>query len=108
MTRIAPIVVGTALILGAGGCSNWQVAKSSPSVSTGFAADRDQRISNTTDDLKAKGYSPERAQRVAERQTPIEETTYTESLSDILTGEAQKQADKQEKFEKDISKAKSP
>lgn len=55
------------------------------------------------DDLKAKGYSEERAKQVASKEVPALETSYTESLADILNGTAQKHKDEQEKFEKDLA-----
>lgn len=54
-------------------------------------------------DLKAKGYSEERAKQVASKEVPALETSYTESLADVLSGAARKRKDEQEKFEKDLT-----
>ena len=60
-------------------------------------------MSAIVDDLKAKGYSEERAKQVASKEVPALETTYSESLADIVSGAAQKRKDEQEKFEKDLA-----
>lgn len=86
------------------GCSNIHFVHEKPSVTTGLAEDRDERVAAVADDLKAKGYSEDRAKEVASRQAPMIETTYSESLWSILTGASQKQRAEKEKFEKDLAK----
>ena len=86
------------------GCSNIHFVKGKPSVTTGLEEDRDERVAAVVDDLKAKGYSEDRAKAVASRQAPFVETTYSESLWSILTGAAQKQRAEKAKFEKDLAK----
>jgi hypothetical protein len=87
------------------GCSNIHSVNEKPSVTTGLAENRDERVAAVADDLKAKGYSEDRAKKVASRQAPFVETTYSESLWSILTGAPQKQKAEEEKFEKDLAKA---
>jgi len=86
------------------GCSNIHFVKERPSVTTGPAEDRSERVAAVADDLKAKGYSEDRAKAVASRKTPFVETTYSEPLWSILTGALQKQKAEKEKFEKDLAK----
>jgi hypothetical protein len=87
------------------GCSNFHFVHEKPSVTTGLAEDRDERVAAGVDDLKAKGYSEDRAKEVASREAPFVETSYSEPLWSILTGAAQKQKAEKEKLEKDLAKA---
>jgi hypothetical protein len=87
------------------GCGNFHFVHEKPSVTTGLAEDRGERVAALVDDLKAKGYSEDRAKEVASREVPFVETTYSEPLWSILTGAAQKEKAEKEKFQKDLVKA---
>jgi len=103
MNRLFQITASVALAFSSAGCINWHHVNEKPSVTTGYPEDREERMSAIVDDLKAKGYSEERAKQVASKEVPALETSYTESLADVLSGAAQKRKDEQEKFEKDLA-----
>jgi hypothetical protein len=103
MNRLFQITASVALAFSTAGCINWHHVNEKPSVTTGYPEDREERMSAIVDDLKAKGYSEERAKQVASKEVPALETTYSESLADIVSGAAQKRKDEQEKFEKDLA-----
>lgn len=100
MKKFPLSVLAIALVLSAVGCSHQTTAKPQRSVTTGVAANRQQRVEEAARDFRAKGYSEERARQAAERQVPFVETTYSESLSSMVGGE-----DKQQKFEADLAKS---
>jgi len=103
MNRLFQITAGVSLAISTIGCANWHHVNEKPSVTTGYPEDREERMRSIADDLKAKGYSEERAKQAASRDVPALETSYSESVADIINGAAQQRKDAQEKFEKDLA-----
>lgn len=102
MKKFPLCAMSAALVLSSIGCSNWSVAKPKSSVKTGLSENREQRMSAIVEDLRARGYSEERAKQAAARQVPLMATTYSESLSSILAGDA-----KRKKFDEDLARSES-
>jgi hypothetical protein len=97
------MTIGLSLLVS--GCQNSSAAGPQPSVTTGLTANRSERMQTMVDDLKARGYSEERAKRIAAKEIPVVETTYTESISGVLSGRAAKEKAEKEQFLKEFSKS---
>ena len=105
MKKYFPAALAAASFCLLPGCGTFHNVTEKPSVTTGLAEDRDERVAAAVADLRAKGYSEDRAKLVASREFPLIETTYSESLWSILTGARLKQTAEKELLQKELVKA---
>jgi len=105
MKMCTPAALVAALFCLMAGCGTIHHVTEKPSVTTGLASDRDERVAAVAADLRAKGYSEDRAKSVASREFPLIETSYSESLWSILTGARLKQTAEKESLRKELAKA---
>ena len=105
MKKRIPAAIVTASFSLVLGCGTIHYVMEKPSVTTGLAEGRDDRVAAAVADLRAKGFSEDRAKLVASREFPLIETSYTESLWSVLTGARLKQMAEKESLRRDLVKA---